>query len=175
MCWGIKCEHVWGERGLRPAAGETQAAPPQPRPYSPPIPQVAIWVLGEYGTLAAASPQSIMNKLVAVVTTTHKASEGVKAYVLVALSKLCAQVTLFQGCRDTLSGMPAPSPPPLSACPLSSPLLNSSPPQSGFPLTSSPLTSPSLPPVGLPPHLGGGGARGQQLHQPKCGAAAAVV
>ena len=77
--------------GPIPALSHLWPSPPSP------IPQVAIWVLGEYGTLAAASPQSIMSKLVAVVTTTHKASEGVKAYVLVALSKLCAQVTLFQG------------------------------------------------------------------------------
>ncbi|GAX83960.1 hypothetical protein CEUSTIGMA_g11384.t1 [Chlamydomonas eustigma] len=64
--------------------------------------EVACWVLGEYGSLAATSSQNntqaqaVMNKLAGVVKT-QKATEGVKGYILVALSKISAQ----SGCSLT--------------------------------------------------------------------------
>lgn len=51
-----------------------------------------MWVLGEYGALAAPPP-ALMGRLLALVTATHRrASDNVKMYVLSALAKICAQV-----------------------------------------------------------------------------------
>mmetsp|Transcript_32614 Transcript_32614/g.72040 ORF Transcript_32614/g.72040 Transcript_32614/m.72040 type:complete len:1058 (+) Transcript_32614:132-3305(+) len=64
--------------------------------------QVICWVLGEYGSLATRapqrplSPQAVMGKLLGVLSS-QKPSDAIKASIITALTKICAQT----GCRLT--------------------------------------------------------------------------
>ena len=51
-----------------------------------------MWVLGEYGSLAAPPPAQIGRQQAQVTETHRRASDNVKMYVVSALAKICAQV-----------------------------------------------------------------------------------